>query len=226
MGFIVGGYMGAFLGYFLGSMVDNRGKRGASSRVMSNDFSVSILMLSAAVIKADGRILEAELKFVKNFMVRTFGGTHIAEKMDLLQNILQKDFSLRQVSLQIQMNIDHAARLQLLQYLFGIAKSDGHIHPKEVEVIERIAGYLNVNRTDFNSIKAMFYEAREKKYEILGVEKSASNDEVKKAYRKMAVKYHPDKVAHLGEEHRKAGKEKFQKLNNAYDSIKKDRGMV
>ena len=62
-------------------------------------------------------------------------------------------------------------------------------------------------------------------YEILGVGKSASDDEIKKAFRKLAVKYHPDKVSQMGEDVQKAAKEKFQKLNAAYETIKKQRGI-
>jgi DnaJ like chaperone protein len=59
----------------------------------------------------------------------------------------------------------------------------------------------------------------------LEIDSSATDDEVKKAYRKQAMKHHPDKVSHLGEEIRKAAEEKFQKLNEAYERIKSARGI-
>ena len=61
-------------------------------------------------------------------------------------------------------------------------------------------------------------------YKILGVERKASAEEIKKAYRKVAIKFHPDKVASLGEDVQKAAKEKFQKVLEAYENIKKQRG--
>jgi DnaJ like chaperone protein len=71
----------------------------------------------------------------------------------------------------------------------------------------------------------MFKQNLDADYEILGVESSASDDDIKKAYRKMAVRYHPDKVASLGEEYQKGAKEKFQRIQEAYENIKKARGL-
>ena len=62
-------------------------------------------------------------------------------------------------------------------------------------------------------------------YKVLGVKNDASQDEIKKAYRRMAMKYHPDKVANAGEEIRQQATEKFRKINEAYEHIKKARGM-
>jgi DnaJ like chaperone protein len=78
---------------------------------------------------------------------------------------------------------------------------------------------------DFNSLKAMFYADVDSDYKILEIHNSASDEELKKAYKKMAVKFHPDKVSHLGEEYQQDAKEKFQKVQQAYESIKKQRGI-
>ena len=96
----------------------------------------------------------------------------------------------------------------------------------ELEIIERISGYLGVASADFLSIKNMFIPETDSSYKILEIDPSSSNDEVKKAYRRMAMKYHPDKVSHLGEDFRKTADEKFKKVNEAYDRIKKERNMV
>jgi len=138
---------------------------------------------------------------------------------------LKQEIPLRDVCYQIKHRLDHSSRLQLLHCLFGVSKADGKVHPREVEIIEKIAGYLGISAKDLGSIKAMFYEDTDAAYRILEIKASVSNDEVKKAYRKMANKYHPDKVAYLGEDIRKAAGEKFRKVKNAYDTVKKDRGM-
>jgi len=116
-------------------------------------------------------------------------------------------------------------RLQLLHYLFGISMADGHVHPSETDVIKLIASYLGINQKDFESIKAMFIKDTKSAYSILEITPDATDEEVKKAYRKMALKYHPDKVSHIGEDIQKAAKEKFQQLNAAYEAIKKERGI-
>jgi DnaJ like chaperone protein len=231
LGWAFGGPIGGILGFVLGSVYDNaeevtvqHGNRVGASR--SGDFAASLLVLTAAVMKADSRILKAELDFVKAFFLRQFGEHYAKEQMLVLRELLKQEIPLRDVCLQIKQHIDHPSRLQLLHYLFGISMADGEVHPLEVKVIEQIAAYLGISDADFSSIKAMFVKDRKSAYRILEIEPEATDDEVKKAYRKMAVKYHPDKVSHLGEEHQKAANEKFQKVNDAFQQIKKERGFA
>jgi DnaJ like chaperone protein len=115
-------------------------------------------------------------------------------------------------------------RLQLIHYLFGIAKADGEVSLSEINVIQSIADKLGIPRVDFDSVKNMFYRDTNSDYRILGIEPTASDDEIKKAYRQMAIKFHPDKVAQMGEEFQKGAKEKFQQIQDAYEAIKKQRG--
>ena len=115
-------------------------------------------------------------------------------------------------------------RLQLLHYLFGIAKADGDVHRLEVNIISQIATYLGISEKDYESIKAMFYKDAAAAYAILEVTPDASDDEIKKAYRRMAMKHHPDKLRDLGEAYQKSAQEKFVKIQEAYELIKKERG--
>ena len=94
-----------------------------------------------------------------------------------------------------------------------------------ISIIHTIARYLNINEHDFDSIKAMFVKDTHSDYKVLEIENSATDSEVKKAYRKMASKYHPDKVNHLGEDLKHLAEEKFKAVNDSYQSIKKQRGM-
>jgi DnaJ like chaperone protein len=116
-------------------------------------------------------------------------------------------------------------RIQLLHYLFGIAKADGHVAEVEIQLLNRIAHLLDIPKVDSESVKNMFYRDVNSDYKVLGIESSATEDEIKKAYRQMAIRYHPDKVAQLGEEYQKGAKEKFQKIQEAYEGIKKQRGI-
>jgi DnaJ like chaperone protein len=145
--------------------------------------------------------------------------------MLLLREILKQEIAVGEVCLQIKQNMDYSARLQLIHFLFGIAAADGHVHPDEIAVVEDIARYMNIQINDITSIKAMFVKDTESAYNILEITHDATDEEVKKAYRKMALKYHPDKVSHLGEDVQHAAKEKFQQLNAAYEQIKKQRGL-
>ena len=126
--------------------------------------------------------------------------------------------------MQIKMMMDHASRLQLLHFLFGIAKADGQVTEIEMREIYTISGYLGISSRDYESIKAMFYSSKENAYKVLEIEKSATVDDIKKAYRKMAKKYHPDRVIHLGKEHQKGAEEKFRQVQEAYEYLQKERG--
>ena len=109
--------------------------------------------------------------------------------------------------------------------LYRVAAADGTVSDIEVTTIERIAYYLGISNSDMSSVKAMFVSDKQWPYKVLEIEQTATDDEVKKAYRKMAVKFHPDKVAHLGEEYQEQAKGKFQKVNQAYEELKKIRNI-
>lgn len=226
LGWALLGPLGGVLGFVVGSMFDRSdGQQRVFTGTTHGDFTMSLLTLTAAVMKADGRILKSELEYVRQYFSQSFGPAASQEAMLYLRDLLRQEIPLRDVCYQIKNRLDHSSRLQLLHFLFGVSNADGKVHFKEVEVIEKIAGYLGISAKDLGSIKAMFYEDTDAAYRILEIKASVSNDEVKKAYRKMANKYHPDKVAYLGEDIRKAAGEKFRKVKNAYDTVKKDRGM-
>ncbi|MCF8331350.1 MAG: TerB family tellurite resistance protein [Bacteroidales bacterium] len=235
LGWAFGGPIGAILGFVFGSMYDNMQsgdyvvqgdpqQQGQGRRTGRGDFSMSLLVLTAAIMKADNKVKRSELDYVKQFFIRQFGKEQATEQLQILREILQQEVPVYDVSTQIRMNMDYSSRLQLMHYLFGIAQSDGEVVQSEVSLLKTIARGMGISNTDFNSIKAMFVKETDSAYKILEVDPAASMDDVKKAYRKMAVKYHPDKVSHLGEDVQKAAKEKFQKISAAYEQIKKQRG--
>lgn len=229
IGFISGGPLGALLGYALGALADRLAEEGLpeadETGPQVSDFSAALLVLTAAVMKADGAPKKSELDYVKRFMIQNFGAEKAKRQVLLLREIMKKDFSLRQVCIQIRQGIDHPSRLQMLHYLFGISRADGHVSDQEISVIQLIANYLGISQKDFDSLLAMFKtDSKESPYLVLEVENTASVEEIKKAYRKMAVKHHPDKVAHLGEEVQKQAKEKFQRVQDAYEALRKEKG--
>ena len=218
-GWFFGGPIGGIIGYyvaknFFSSKVDNK-----------KAFEISLLILSSLVIKADGKVLKSELDYVKKFFTNTFGTTKSNEYFRMFNSLNKQDLSskLRQVCLQLNSHINHSSRLEIIHFLFGVSASDNEIHTKEVEQIQRIASYMNINPYDFESIKSMFLADGssnvENWYTMLGITKQATDTEVKKAYRKMAVKYHPDKLQGVSEDIKKLSEEKFLKVKEAYEQI-------
>ena len=232
LGWAVGGPIGALLGFALGTVIDKslspeeepyqRG-RGYSSK--PGDFGAALLVLVAAVMKADGRVLKVELEYVRKFFRKQFGTERTKEHMLLLRELLKQDIPVEEVCLQIRSYTMYPARLQLLHLLFGVAAADGEVHIQELNISSLISSRLGIQSKDYESIKAMFLKQADSDYKILEIDKNATVDEIKKAYRRMAVKYHPDKVTHMGEEYKSAAKEKFQKVQEAYENIKKAKGI-
>lgn len=230
LGWVVAGPIGVIIGFILGSLVDSVTTQSIQvnqGRTTPGDYAISLLVLIAAVMKADGKVMKSELDFVKKFLVQNFGSEGTQEALTILKDLLKQEIPVEDVCEQIAGKVDYSSRLQLMHFLYGLSHSDGRMESAELNLIQRISFSLGITSSDDESIRAMFLNnTLDAAYKILEVDPNASDEEVKKAYRKMATAYHPDKVAYLGEEFRKAANGKFQKLNEAYEKIKKERGIV
>ncbi len=231
LGWMMGGPIGALLGFMVGSVVDSTTIRTdettqPDTRTSPGAFGMSLLVLIAAVMKADGKVVKSELDYVRSFFVRQFGERAAGEALIMLRDLLKQNIPVRDVCMQIRKNMDHSSRLQLLHLLFNISLADDLVHPSELDAIEKMSEYLGISSSDYMSIRNMFVPDTDSYYRILEIDPSATDEEVKKAYRKMAMKFHPDRVGHLGEEIKKDAGEKFRKVNEAYEKIKKERNMV
>jgi DnaJ like chaperone protein len=226
LGWAFAGPLGAILGFAFGTFVDASASDilTEKSRTTKGDFIVSLLTLVAAVMKADGRVLQSELTYIKEYLLQAFGTGTTADALHILRDILKRDIPVSDVCYQIKQRMDYSSRLQLVHFLFGIADADGKVDWSELKLIKEISFLMGISQADIDSIQNMFLKATDWAYRILELDAGASDDEVKKAYRKMAMKYHPDKVGYLGEEIKNKADEKFKKINEAYEVIKKERG--
>ena len=232
LGWALGGPIGGVIGFLFGSMFDSMNGAELEYKNITGhpattpgDFSVSLLILSAAVMRSDEKIMRSELDYVRNFFLKQFGVDYTEKQMLMLREILKQEISLPEVCQQIKQYMDYPSRLQLLHFLFGVSWADGTYHPLEVETVEHIGRLLGIGQPDYASVKAMFIKDSTSAYKILEITPESTDEELKKAYRKMALKYHPDRLSHLGDDIRKAAQGKFQELNNAYNEIKKQRDL-
>lgn len=204
-----------------------------------NSFLFSMLVLSSYIIKADGKIMHSEMNCVRNFLRNNFGEQAVRQGEDILLKLfeMQKQQgattfkeTIRKSCVEISFHMNIGQRLQLLDYLIIIAKVDGTVNPEEVYALKEVATYLGLSAQDVDSMLNMEASSNQQigldeAYKILGISPNATNDEVKAAYRKMALKHHPDRVSTLGDDVREAAEKKFQEINNAKERIYKARGL-
>lgn len=253
VGWVLGGYIGGIIGFFIGTAIDGGsnlrigtgsdggwtgggsqggysgggytgGRRPYTQSEQRNSFLISLLVLSTAVMKADGKTLKSELNFIKDFVRQNFGESAVQDSLAIIKKLLQSNIDVYQACSQIKQYMQMSQRLQLFHYLLGIAQADGQVSPEESSMLFTIGGYLGLSEKDIRSIMGMF-EPEKDPYKILEIDKSATDEEVRKAYRRLAVRFHPDKVENLGEDVKKAAEEKFKSVQSAYEQIKKERGM-
>ena len=240
LGWSLGGPIGALLGVALGNMMHDlvgadgaepsrsgaKWTSGSQRQGSPSDFHISLLVLAARVIKADGRVSQSELDFVRQQFVGMFGKEKANESFQVFKKIVDQPIPLTKVCAQINSFTTHSTRLQLSHFLFKLGLADGYLHPSELDEIQRIARNLRINAYDFASIQAMFHKGEDADwaYKVLEVEKGSGEAEVKKAYRKMALKYHPDRLVDAGDEAQAAAKETFLNVQKAYEQICKENG--
>lgn len=235
LGYFVFRLPGAIIGFLLGSFIDNINGPGKARTVFGNtsrqqvspaDFELNLLSLCSIVIKADGQVSQRELDYVRQYFLSTYGKERSNAIFRTFNEVIKKrEISAERICNYLNQRTRYEVRLQLLHFLFGIAGADGSLSTAEISKLQEIASHLRVGTYDFESIKAMFVKSADTAYKILEIDKSASDDEVKSAYRRMAKKYHPDKVITADEAIKKGAEEKFKQVQMAYEQIQKKRGL-
>ena len=249
VGFMAAGPLGALAGYAIGSMLENNDESnysggGYGGRTYENpaygqrnSFLFSMLVMASYIIKADGKVMHSEMEFVRQFLRVNFGEAAVAEGNQILLNLFEQrkqmdannpqafKNTIYECGMQIRQNMGYEERLQLLSFLAKIAQSDGSVCQAEIEALKEVATAMGMSAQEVESMLNLGGNTLEQAYKVLEIEPTATDDEVKAAYRKLALKHHPDRVATLGEDVKKAAEEKFQQINNAKEMIYKVRGM-
>lgn len=236
IGFYIYRFPGAIAGFVLGSIFESlTNKRGGGrtfqdvfqqntrESVTPADFELNLLSLATLVIKADGTVSQNELDYVRQYFVQSYGKERANATFKVFNEVIKKrEISAQRICALLKSKTRYESRLQILHFLFSIGNADGHVTEAETEEINRISGFLGVQFRDFESIKAMFFKNPDSAYKILEIENTATDAELKAAYRTMAKKYHPDKVIHLGKEHQEGAEEKFRQVQAAYEQLQKE----
>ncbi len=247
LGWAFGGPIGAILGFILGNSIDSSSDNSSQSFSQAGatssrrgpyhntgtqaDINVALMVLIAAVMKVDGQVKRSELDYVKAFLRQNYGDTRGRQMLKILQQLVQQDIRIDQVCWQIKVNTDYNTRYHMVDFLFGIGGADGIFDQSELNILHLIAQHLGISHSDYTSIherhvghsgNSAFSQSRNQKdpYKVLGIDSNAFDEEVKKAYRKMAMKYHPDRVAGMSEEIQRNAAAQMKEINQAYEQIK------
>ena len=238
LGFAFGGTLGAIAGYVLGSLFDNSGvapnpiseEQEYNQERSRNNFLFSLMVLSAHMIQADGKIMHSEMEYMRRFLRRTFGNDAEKQGNDILLRLFEYRKQQGEVAWkeQILKACDEIAsimpesdRTQLATFLAEIAKADGVIARSEVEALRELITHLRLNPALTEQLLSLGSTTLEDAYRILGLTPDATDDEVRRAYRKLVLDNHPDKVAHLGEDVKQAATKKLQQITEAKELIDK-----
>jgi len=199
-----------------------------------NSFLFSMLVLASYIIKADGKVMHSEMELVRNMLRQNFGEAASQQGDTILRRLFDEqkrvgDYEFRQTVMrccgQIAVNMDYSQRLQLLNFLVLISQADGKVDASEVSAMKECAQWLQMSADEVDSMLGMGKDDLESAYRVLGLSPDASDDELKRAYRRLALEHHPDRVAALGDDIRKAAEKKFQEINAAKEKIWKARGL-
>ena len=244
LGWIFLGPFGGIIGALIGSAI-GEDESGSSSRFFSgedghtaegnrNSFLMSMLLLASYIIKADGRIMHSEMELVRQWLRTNFGDIAAQQGDNILRRLFEASKSqgadrykqnIQDACVQISMNMDYSERLQLLNFLVMIAQADGRVDQVEVEALKEVALWMQMSPEEVDSMLHLEGESLEDAYKVLGCRPTASDEELRRTYRRLALKHHPDRVASLGDDVRKAAEKKFQEINAAKDRIWKARGL-
>lgn len=215
-GWAFGGPVGAVVGGLLGDRVGGGKKKGG-------DAAVSLAVLLAAVTKAGAGATGEDTLGVRSFLAGSFGAENADDLMQIYGRALDMDLDLDAIAAQLRGALDGPSRLELLHALFRLVAPEGPSSPRAA-LVRETGAKLGIDSEETRRIEAFYRTDEDRAYAVLGARRNAPPDEIKRKYRELAKKYHPDRVAHLGDEFRALAEERFKAIRDAYETIETKNG--
>ncbi len=239
-GFAIGGPIGAIIGAVAGHHVVDKNKRqpgqiGSEEKQVA--FTTAVIVLAAKMAKADGVVTRDEVEAFKQVFHIPPGEMSAVGKIFDQAKVSADGYEPYAEQIAQLFNGERAVLEELIGALFHIAKADGEIHPNEVQFLRRVALLFGLSEHDFHRLQTIHLAgwggqggraaAADDAYEILGVDKDASDDDIKQAHRSLVRENHPDTLMAKGmpQEFIDLANDKLAAINDAYDRIKKQRGL-
>lgn len=209
-----------------------------------NHFVFLLVHILVKIAQLDGTVTRAESAAISDFFRVHLGYGHqqLLWVRELVKEAMSSSVTLDDLLLDFRRRFGYEPRLILLELIYRVLYTNETVTPGELEVLQRIADFLEINSYDHQAIRAKYqYQRRygagtgtggfaksadeaERHYRTLGLEPGAPFEEIKRAYRELSKQYHPDKVNHLGEEFRRVSEEKMKEINKAYQFLKRKYG--
>lgn len=206
----------------------------ASQSESHNRFVWLLIQILINIAKIDGRITKEEISTIQRFFQYNlhYSQDQMFWVKELIKEAVAATQPMESLLQEFRTTFTYEPRLILLELVYQILYTKSEVSEAELTVARNIAAYLQISPYDQRTIEAKYMYRRQQPgaaprdssaqyYAVLGLEPGADMETIKKAYRTLSMKYHPDKVVHLGEEFRRVAEEKMKEINVAYEYLKK-----
>ncbi len=199
-----------------------------------NRFVWLLVQILIRIAKIDGDVTRDEVQTIQRFFQYNlhYSQTQMLWVKELIKEATASPQTLDSLLQEFKAGFAYEPRLILLELIYQILYTKSRVPPEELQIARNIAAFLEISSYDQRTIEAKYTyrqqqtasasrSSAEQNLAILGLEPGADMETIKKAYRKLSMQYHPDKVRHLGDEFRAVAEEKMKEINQAYDYFKK-----
>lgn len=242
LGLFIGRTPGAIIGVIIGAIIDYLQKAEPENKKENeNRVDDDVIILAAALLKTKPAIGNIELEYLKRFLARFYGTIRIPECTEKLHYYFEKKIDINYFAQSMAENYSYRARMRIFEFYFGLAASDAEVSGQEEKILIHIAKGLGLSHVHYDNIRSTYFnrfKQSENKsrfpvnpqrindfYTTLGISANVGDAEVKKAFRTMVLKYHPDRNVFENERQKKEATEKFHHVTQAYERIKEHRGI-